>query len=75
MQGTSEVYNWDYKDKNNLVYVGSVVTWSYNQLENVKNYINMNKKNKPIVKKVNKVKKVIPTMNRESKIINDVEDF
>ncbi len=78
LKGTSEVYNWDYKDKNNLVYVGSVVTWSYGQFNNANRYIKMKNSqniiNKPKVQKVHQ-NHAAPEINRESKIINDVEDF
>jgi hypothetical protein len=73
LQGTSEVYSWDKVDENNLVYVGSVVTWSYAQLENVKNYIN--KPKKEIKKEIKKQKSKAVKIERESKEINSVEDF
>jgi len=71
LRGTNEVTNWDYKDKNGLLYVGSVVTWSYNQLENVNNYIEMTK-NKP-KKKVEQKATVI--IEKQSRDINDDDDF
>jgi len=71
LQGTSEIKNWDYKDQNGLIYVGSVVTWTYNQLQNAKNYINMQKAHKKPAKR----QSTNIVIDRESKVINDIEDF
>lgn len=70
LRGTTEITNWDYKDKNGLIYVGSVVTWSYNQLENVNNYIKMTKNKK----KKKEVKEAV-IIEKESRDINDDDDF
>jgi hypothetical protein len=68
LQGTREVRSWHKKNlKNNLMYVGSVVTWSYTQLERTQGA----KK----VKKHHKSSKGSVKVMRESKEINDVEDF
>ncbi|BAF70802.1 DUF6844 domain-containing protein [Nitratiruptor sp. SB155-2] len=75
LQGTSEAYNWDYKEpKTGMIYVGSVVTWNYNQLNNVKRYIHQKHNTAKTTKTQAKTKSSV-TIERESKVINDVEDF
>jgi hypothetical protein len=71
LQGTREVRSWHKENpKNNLVYVGSVVTWTYKQLENAQGRKKVKKDRRSTHSSKGTVK-----VERESQEINDVEDF
>ncbi len=72
LRGTSQIKRWKQKDDNGILHVGSVVTWTYSQLENANNIASKKfKKNSEIKKENSSAKKV----SRKSKIVNDVDDF
>lgn len=72
LRGTSQVKTWEAKDINGLTHVGSVITWTYDQLNNANNIASNKFKKDEEIKKENKE---IKKENKTSKIINDVDDF
>ncbi len=73
LRGTSQVKIWEVTDENGILHVGSVVTWSYAQLENANNIVNAGKKKiEPIVQQQHKV---IKYESRTSQVVNSTNDF
>ncbi len=72
LRGTSQVKTWEVKDKNGVLHVGSVVTWTYSQLENATNMAKGKFKSK---KELKKEKRQAKKVSRKSVIVNDVNDF
>lgn len=72
LRGQSAIKKWKVKDENGILHVGTVVTWTYKQLENANNIENKKfRTNKELKKNNSKVNEV----SRKSKVINDVNDF
>lgn len=72
LRGTSQVRTWEHTDENGIIHVGSVVTWTYGQLDNANAQINR-KNDSRNASSSNTSSSSVPT--RESKVINSVEDF
>jgi len=72
LRGTSQVKTWEAKDKNGILHVGSVVIWSYSQLENANNIVHGTKKKKYVEQRA---KQVIRNVSRESNVVNSMDDF
>ncbi len=75
LRGTSQVDTWEAKDKNGILHVGSVVTWSYKQLNNANAIDNIGKKKKTIHQSLKHKKRTIHNISRESKVVNSMDDF
>lgn len=72
LRGTSQLKTWETKDENGILRVGSVVVWTYSQLENANNIASKKfRTNKELKRKNSKAKKV----SKKSKVINNVDDF
>lgn len=75
LRGTSEVRSWEERDENGILHVGSVISWTYKQLENANSIAgDIKPKPKPKVEIVQEVKKA-KDESKTSKIINDIDDF
>lgn len=72
LRGTSQIKRWKQEDENGILHVGSVVTWTYTQLENANNIAKKQFKKNSEIKKQNKVAKEV---SNKSRIVNDVNDF
>ena len=72
LRGTTQVKTWEAKDKNGILHVGSVIVWSYSQLENANNIVHGTKKKKYVEQRA---KQVIRNVSRESRVVNSVDDF
>ena len=72
LRGTSQVKTWEAKDKNGILHVGSVVIWSYSQLENANNIVHGTKKKKYVEQRA---KRVSRNISRESRVVNSMDDF
>lgn len=78
MKGTNVVQRWQAKDENGILHVGTVVAWSYDQLENADRIINQardEKPAKPEQSSAGKSKESTTIKSRSSEIINDINDF
>lgn len=76
LKGTSQVKTWKAKDENGHLHVGSVVTWSYAQLDNVNAIDNIKNNVKHDKKEEQKeTKKSSSVVERKSKLVNDTNDF
>jgi len=72
LRGTSKIKTWKQKDENGILHVGTVVAWTYSQLENANNIASKKFKTKKELKKINN------SMKKEAKVsrvVNDVSDF
>lgn len=72
LRGTSQVRTWEYEDENGIIHVGSVVTWSYGQLDNANAQIN--RKNNMGAAPTSS-SSTYTIKSQESKVVNSVEDF
>lgn len=77
MKGTSVVKRWQVKDENGILHVGSVVTWSYDQLDNAKKIIgqarDMERESHSIKQETQKESQNAKA--RSSRTINEINDF
>lgn len=76
LRGTSVLKNWEQEDENGVMHVGTVVGWTYGQLENA-NAIDARNRNQggsgqPGAAAANRA---IPDQSRTSRRINDKSDF
>ena len=73
LRGTSQITTWEATDKNGILHVGSVVSWSYSQLENANNIVNsVKKKPKQAQKQTKRTQKKV---SRVSRVVNSMDDF
>ncbi|MEA1915933.1 MAG: hypothetical protein U9N42_00225 [Campylobacterota bacterium] len=73
LRGTSQVSTWEATDSNGMLHIGSVITWSYSQLENANNIVkSSHKKSKKVEKKP---AKKASNVSRESRVVNTMDDF
>lgn len=72
LRGTSQVKTWKQEDKNGVMYLGSVVTWTYEQLENANKIEDKQLGKKESIQKKNSEAK---KESRTSKVVNDPNDF
>lgn len=78
LTGTSQIRTWKAEDENNHLHVGSVVSWTYDQLDNVKvisELKNNIKSDKKEAVKNNLNNKNSSVTERKSKLVNDTNDF
>ena len=74
LRGTSVVKKWRTKDENGLSHVGTVVSWTYDKLENANNFAKgIHRKNSEIKKQ--RQSRQARTVTRESRVVNDIDDF
>jgi len=74
LRGTSGIKKWKVKDENGLTHVGVVVAWTYDKLENADNFAKgVHKKDSKIA--AEREKKQAVTKTRESRVVNDINDF
>lgn len=71
LRGTSQLKTWETEDQNGVLHVGSVVTWTYSQLDNANSIANINNKKT----EVKQEKKEIAPESKKSKMVNDANDF
>ncbi len=72
LRGTSQIKTWEAKDANGILHVGSVMTWTYDQLENANNIVNGTKRkqySRP------QQKRVVKDVSRSSRVVNSMDDF
>jgi hypothetical protein len=72
LRGTSQITTWEATDENGILHVGSVVSWTYSQLENANNIVNGTKKKKYVKKQK---KKPAKNVSRSSRVVNSMDDF
>lgn len=72
LRGSSQLKTWDIKDKNGIVHVGAVVTWTYEQLDNANNIAKGKFKKNSEIKKEQRIAK---KESRSSVLVNDLDDF
>ena len=72
LRGTSQIKTWEKEDENGVLHVGSVVTWTFSQLDNANNIANGNVKKKE--QSIETIKTVNPE-SKKSKLVNDANDF
>jgi hypothetical protein len=70
LRGTSEITRWDVKDDNGLLHVGTVVSWTYGQLDNANA---VDAQANPTAPKKTDANSADPS--RSSKPINKISDF
>lgn len=76
LTGTSQIRTWKATDENGHLHVGSVVAWTYSQLDNVKAIDDLKNNIKQDKKEQHKeVKKDSSVVERKSKIVNETNDF
>lgn len=73
LRGTSQLKTWQQKDENGILHVGSVVTWTYSQLENANNIASKKFRSDKEIKK--QASSTTSIQSRNSKIVNDLNDF
>ena len=73
LRGTSQITTWEAKDVNGILHVGSVVSWSYSQLENANNIVSSKSKKPTQVQK--QTKKTEKNVSRVSRVVNSMDDF
>lgn len=74
LRGTSQVRNWEFQDDKGIIHVGSVVAWTYGQLENANNIANK-KVNSSSVKSSTSTQTQVIQESRQSKMVNSIDDF
>jgi len=72
LRGTSQITTWEAKDENGILHVGSVVAWTYAQLENANQIVQTQKSKKKVDKKK---KRVAKNISKESTVVNTMDDF
>lgn len=73
LRGTSVVKRWEEKDENGVVHVGSVVAWTYAQLDNA-NAIDAQGRNRAATARQN-AQGAAADQSRSSRVVNDKSDF
>lgn len=74
LRGTSVVKRWQHKDDNGVLHVGTVVAWTYGQLENANAIDAMSRNQRPAAAPAAREAVVNPS-SRASRPINDKSDF
>lgn len=73
LRGTTVVKRWEEKDENGVLHVGSVVAWTYGQLDNA-NAIDAQGRNQATTSKQNTPGTAVD-QSRSSRMVNDKSDF